>query len=147
MDHAQTSESQFMGGQNRAVPRDPTAVASDSDCDATFLVNIQDSDVAPYTVCLPYRLCRPGSSDLQEILRRVRKAHPRSASLAPTLKPFTFESALWTPRNICSLPTNNYILLAETGTIYRTPAVLLLRLPLSPDWTLLQPARYLMRDV
>ena len=98
-----------------AAPAD----GADADAVPSFPVTVQHKELDPYTVWIPRRLCDPGSSssDLMAIMALVRKGHPHASTVLPSLQPFTFESALWTPRNICSLPDHNYILLAEAGAM------------------------------
>lgn len=89
--------------------------AAASDADDSFVVLVEHAEVEPYEVRIAKRLCHEGRAGLEAIMARVREKHPCGARLTAPLKPFNFESAPWTDRNICSLPKHKYILLADTG--------------------------------
>ena len=113
MSVAQVAEGQFYPVTQHGQPCLAAATASD-DTEESVSVMVQHKKVE-YTVRIPKRLCREGYSGLQAIMARVRERHPRPTTLAASLMPFNFESAPWTDRNVCVLPNNNYICLAESG--------------------------------
>ena len=88
--------------------------AVDAAAGSTVNLNVQYKQTK-YAVCVPERLCKPQTADIDEVLRLVCQANPVVKAIESTLKPFTFSKGRLKNDNIDALLHDKTIVLAESG--------------------------------